>query len=368
MTGLPLGTDGPDLVAEPVIGWRTWRVVRDERERVRLVSPMQALVWPPREPARATCGRSALAAHTAPAAACTCGIYAAESMDRLRRVGLQLGGLAAGAVGTVAMWGTVVVHQVGFRCELAYPGRLRLVCARCVAEGRSGEPSRVKRQGDLLVPTCQEHASSISGRPVRDTPARLQAELLSEYAVDLLPVEALQVSRIRALVPRPLRTLAEQARREARVFVRLRETWIAAIVMTLLLLRMGGGSGEPFPAPAPVATTGAVRPLAGTGDPVRVPLAEPSAGASFPELAIVCGRLEGVVVTRARCGARGAGVVGFAWHPAEPRGACETHGYTRKGRYSVCWLDPSVAEMPTRPPRWRLPGVPFEELFRGGTS
>ena len=50
-----LDTQEPDLVLEPVIGWRVWRLRRDPDGVLVLESPLQALRWRPREPARARC-------------------------------------------------------------------------------------------------------------------------------------------------------------------------------------------------------------------------------------------------------------------------------------------------------------------------
>src|SRR5438094_686983 len=38
----------------------------------------------------------------------------------------------ASVVGTVALSGTVIAHEIGYRAELARPQQLRLICQRCL--------------------------------------------------------------------------------------------------------------------------------------------------------------------------------------------------------------------------------------------
>jgi hypothetical protein len=90
-------------------------------------------------------------------------------------------------VGAVAMWGTVVEHVRGARAEISYPARLRLACAPCLAAGRGAvEPTFVVGT-EQLVAVCLRHAFGASGP--RASASAVQAELLSTYAVDLLPLE-----------------------------------------------------------------------------------------------------------------------------------------------------------------------------------
>jgi hypothetical protein len=116
----------PDAIT-PVVGWRAWDV-----DDVVYPSEVRSLhsrfEWKPGTPAHAKCDvpkrrhapkscRCPLEA--APAANCTCGIYAARSLDTLPddyitdRNGLVLG--------RVALWGRTIVHDDGWRGELAYP-------------------------------------------------------------------------------------------------------------------------------------------------------------------------------------------------------------------------------------------------------
>lgn len=118
--GLSLVPDG----ITPVVGWRAWEVTYG----TALHSLHSEFVWTPGKPTRAKCTvakrRHAPAScrcplDAAPAANCTCGIYAARSLDTLPddyitdRNGFVLG--------RVALWGRTIVHDDGWRGELAYP-------------------------------------------------------------------------------------------------------------------------------------------------------------------------------------------------------------------------------------------------------
>ena len=85
------------------------------------------------------------------------------------------------------MWGTVVEHARGARAETSYPARLRLACAPCLVAGRGAIDSGVRRRDDELVAVCLRHAFGASGPRV--SASDVQAELLSTYAVDLMPLE-----------------------------------------------------------------------------------------------------------------------------------------------------------------------------------
>ncbi|OLL72609.1 hypothetical protein Ae168Ps1_0987 [Pseudonocardia sp. Ae168_Ps1] len=102
----------PD-VAGVVPGWRTWRV-RDPAP-VRLWSPVHiATEWPPDAPLDAACE---LDGHRAPDPGCTCGLYAA-------RRPADVGGLGFGGptvLGCVALWGTVVEGERGWRAGTGRP-------------------------------------------------------------------------------------------------------------------------------------------------------------------------------------------------------------------------------------------------------
>jgi hypothetical protein len=101
----------PDLIS-PIIGYRIWGW-----DAIGLTS-LNGNRWSPKKPLTAVCRASgARCAHHAPQMNCACGIYAAKSLDALRRTGNTCRGIC----GEVILWGTVVEHVFGWRAELAYP-------------------------------------------------------------------------------------------------------------------------------------------------------------------------------------------------------------------------------------------------------
>ena len=60
--------------------------------------------------------------HELPHLECTCGVYAAKSIEHLR----QFGYVSRGIHGEVYLWGTVVEHELGWRARFAYPKSLFL--------------------------------------------------------------------------------------------------------------------------------------------------------------------------------------------------------------------------------------------------
>jgi len=50
-------------------------------------------------------------------------------------------------IGTVALWGGVIEHELGYRAEFGYPQRLRLICPECFSADAVGalRPSRRPR-------------------------------------------------------------------------------------------------------------------------------------------------------------------------------------------------------------------------------
>jgi hypothetical protein len=114
-------------------------------------------------------------------------------------------------VGTVSLWGRVIQHERGWRAQFAYPDRLRLVCSACLAIGEGwGDPDRVVELDTdgsgrpRMSPLCRDHLrlAGLRTRIVREA-AQVQSELLSRYAVDLLPIEAVASLFQRAPVPGP---------------------------------------------------------------------------------------------------------------------------------------------------------------------
>ena len=61
--------------------------------------------------------RSGDHAHDAQQENCTCGIYAAKTLDHFRSAGYERYGIH----GEVYLWGSVVGHELGYRAQFAYP-------------------------------------------------------------------------------------------------------------------------------------------------------------------------------------------------------------------------------------------------------
>ncbi len=190
----------PEQVVEPITGWRTWNL-SDDPVSGPVLHPVGPGVdtWWPRQPLRARCGATPILSlfrppHDAPAPGCTCGIYAARSLQALDRP--RPAWPPPPVVGTVSLWGRVIEHERGWRAAFAYPARLRLVCAMCAwFEPGPGKPVTVHGFGGRLYTLCEVHRGGIQvpdGRrtmPADLDPGELQERLLEAYAVELLPIE-----------------------------------------------------------------------------------------------------------------------------------------------------------------------------------
>jgi hypothetical protein len=232
------------LSADPLVGWRIWRLERREGV-LTLVSMTRALAWPHREAMRARCGR--FQRHAAPDLSCRCGIYATGSARTLARSGVFDADTAV--VGTAALWGTVVDHELGARAEYAYPARLRLVCGPCLAAGLGAvDPVAVIPCGEAMLPRCERHlpiegnghGASVPADPVRE-------ELLGVYAVEALPAErvARSLRRLRLLVRRGLSRLADGVAVALRLtLIGLFYLFVAACALGLLLAALNRAAGR----------------------------------------------------------------------------------------------------------------------------
>jgi hypothetical protein len=116
----------PDYIS-PIVGYRGW--TWDTKGLKSLCGQR----WHPGLALAARCRAPAVVgniagrieaddAHDAPQAKCTCGVYAAKSLEHLRKNGYD----RCGIYGEVCLWGTVVEHERGWRAQLAYPKNLFL--------------------------------------------------------------------------------------------------------------------------------------------------------------------------------------------------------------------------------------------------
>lgn len=185
MSSPPL-LDDRVLSTEPVIGWRAWRMsVRRDVVRLHPLGKHRR-PWKPKLATRATCGRRRL--HRAPSVRCGCGLHLAKDPALLTLAP------SPAVIGTAALWGRVVEHELGYRGELGYPQRLRLVCPECLwwppSPGSSADVVAVLPRG-LAVPLCNAHLviANESGLTIRSLRSahEIESRLLSTYRVDLLP-------------------------------------------------------------------------------------------------------------------------------------------------------------------------------------
>ncbi|HZD79662.1 MAG TPA: hypothetical protein VE646_06445 [Actinomycetota bacterium] len=193
-----------DRSIEPITGWRIWNLSLP-RGREPLLHPAGAGVdaWPRRKPVRARCGTPPLLwftrrPHQAPNPTCTCGIYASRSLDTFERP--RPAYPPPPVIGTVSLWGRVIEHELGWRAQMAYPAQLRLVCSMCAwFEPGPGEPLVVHKFGGRLYTLCEIHRGGIQlpdGRRSKLTPLgpdALQARVLDAYAVEVVPLERVEL-------------------------------------------------------------------------------------------------------------------------------------------------------------------------------
>jgi hypothetical protein len=185
---------------EPIEGWRIWNLADGLSAPRLLPAGSGGDVWEPMRAVDAVCTVPAIARvgsrrHRAPGPACSCGVHAGRSLEGFPRP--RPAWPPPTVLGTVALWGTVVEHEHGWRAEHAYPSRLLLVCAMCAwFEPGPGVPVTVHAFGGCAYGLCAVHRGGIElqdGRRTRPTgadPAQVQAALLNAYAVDPLPRRA----------------------------------------------------------------------------------------------------------------------------------------------------------------------------------
>lgn len=111
---------------EPVIGWRAWlielrgTVSPYEYSLLSCVKDQKIYRWPSGVAEAATC--RVVSEHRAPVEGCSCGFYAFRRLEDL--IASTKGSRGPGVIGTVELWGKVVVADRGFRAQYAYPREL----------------------------------------------------------------------------------------------------------------------------------------------------------------------------------------------------------------------------------------------------
>jgi hypothetical protein len=173
---------------EPIHAWRTWTLAgsRDGSEAALLPIAGTGKPWPARAPVSATCAKRGR--HRVPDPGCTCGIHGTFDVDPLRRT------RTPAVLGTVALWGRVIEHELGVRAEHGYPQRAALICPLCFWQwgtARSNRPAVVvRRLGGRMIPLCPPHVELCRryGYPLRhllDADV-VERAILAAYAVDVL--------------------------------------------------------------------------------------------------------------------------------------------------------------------------------------
>jgi hypothetical protein len=118
----------PDYVS-PITAYRVWQL-----DSLGLKSLNNAQ-WFPGQPFEAKCAvteqqRARLAATgdsfcepcEIPGDNCTCGVYAAKSLEHLIEIGYNRYGI----LGKISLWGKVSIHKLGYRAQFAYPQELTI--------------------------------------------------------------------------------------------------------------------------------------------------------------------------------------------------------------------------------------------------
>jgi hypothetical protein len=133
----------PDYIS-PVVGYRVW-----QWDATGLRS-LNGEKWFAHQPLSAVCRADACGSIAGlskpthnpaelPSFSCTCGVYAARTMEHLRQCGYR----KLGVHGEVYLWGTVVEHERGWRAQFAYP-KVLFLAADAIPFSLSEINSRLK--------------------------------------------------------------------------------------------------------------------------------------------------------------------------------------------------------------------------------
>jgi len=147
------GARAPDL-AEPLLGWRLWRLGERPDGGVALVSVVRDVEWPTRHELEAEClgprwtwWPRRRREHRAPEQRCRCGIYAAADVNQALTYLEVCRGMARRrppvALGVVKLWGRVLECERGWRATSAYPARLYVLGPE---PGERYDPWRLARE------------------------------------------------------------------------------------------------------------------------------------------------------------------------------------------------------------------------------
>jgi hypothetical protein len=233
--GSDLGCTAPD-VAGAVVGWRTWQI-RDP-DRALLRSPLQvATVWQPGAPLAARCE---LRGHPAPDPDCTCGIYAARDPA-------HVGGVGFGRVtllGCVALWGTVVEGERGWRGGVGRP-----VVLFCGPALRPDVRTELSVAYGVPVHVLPQPVALTVERPGIDGAAervRTAAERVPPDARRLDEAARAFVRAAGAPVPEPAAPAVSRRRRFT-----IGSAALGAVAASVLLFPPADAAVPPIPVPAP---------------------------------------------------------------------------------------------------------------------
>jgi hypothetical protein len=140
------------LAIEPIVGIRAFQIDLEIDQSARLVS-FNNIGWPARQPLYGHCLNNLLGDHDVPGETCVCGIYA-WNKDNAGMLG------GADVTGEVYLWGDVLVAELGYRAEIAYPKSLTIKAksTRNAIRIRDGLMDAYGIPVDLVEPEPVEHA------------------------------------------------------------------------------------------------------------------------------------------------------------------------------------------------------------------